>query len=79
MAEKKIKIIRKEPLELAEVTVLKKRPDADFWQDKTLDELADEQGVGPLDFEKRGTNWPDNTNFEEFIAAIKQSKKNNGK
>lgn len=70
MTTKKIKIIRKEPANLSEVTILRKRLDAEFWKGKSIEELKIEQGVKPFDFSKNGENWPKDANFEEFMAAI---------
>jgi hypothetical protein len=46
----------------------------DFWQEKTLEELAEEQGVqSPVDFEdvfgKAAALWESDEDFETFLAV----------
>jgi hypothetical protein len=73
--EEKVKIVKKEPAGLAEVTILKKRPDAEFWKGKSIEELKIEQGVKPFDVKENGKNWPEDADFEEFKAAINSGRK----
>ncbi|HEX7474365.1 MAG TPA: hypothetical protein VF318_00225 [Dehalococcoidales bacterium] len=72
---KRIKIVRKAPVDLGEVIKLKKRPDAEFWKGKSIEELKIEQGVKPFDVRGNGKNWPKDANFEEFTAAINSGRK----
>ena len=78
MTTKRIKIIRKDPVELAEVTILRKRPDAEFWNDKSFEELTEEQGIKPFDVKENGKKWPKDADYEEFMAAINSGNKYGG-
>jgi len=44
---------------------------------KTIEQIAAEQGVGPLDFDelrKLGGNWPEDEDIDEFISFIRESR-----
>ncbi|MDQ3009349.1 MAG: hypothetical protein M3X11_01395 [Acidobacteriota bacterium] len=44
---------------------------------KTIEQIAAEQGVGPLDFDKLrelGGNWPEDEDIDEFISFVKESR-----
>jgi hypothetical protein len=43
---------------------------------KTIAKLAKEQGVKPFEFSKAGDNWPEEADFEEFLKAINNGRKN---
>lgn len=51
------------------------RPDVptySFWESKTVEELAAEQGVQPItDFDKLAGGWPEDEDIEEFLEAIR--------
>jgi hypothetical protein len=53
---------------------------AGFWRHKSLDELAAEQGVQPIEnfsqfLDEVGDFWPEEENVEEFIAWLRQSRR----
>jgi|YelNatPaOPRAMG01_1025707.scaffolds.fasta_scaffold589735_1 hypothetical protein len=68
---KKVRITKKAAI--AETGVQQKLG-VEFWQDKTLQELAEEQGVEPLNFEERSSNWPPDADYDEFISAIRRGR-----
>jgi hypothetical protein len=42
---------------------------------KTIEQLAEEQGIGPFDFkaaQAEATFWPEDENVDDFIAALRQ-------
>lgn len=42
---------------------------------KTIEQLAEEQGVGPFDFEAaraEATFWPEDENVDDFITALRE-------
>ena len=42
---------------------------------KTIEQLAEEQGVGPFDFQaamEEATFWPEDEDVDEFIAALRE-------
>ncbi|MCI0605338.1 hypothetical protein L0156_20330 [bacterium] len=51
----------------------------EFWREKTLEELADEQGVGPFQWEEvfgKGADlWEDDDDFEKFVNELRQLRK----
>jgi hypothetical protein len=56
---------------------------ADFWQPRTLEELAAAQGVGPVarpeDRLGQGTElWADDAEFERFLAWLNESRRAGG-
>jgi hypothetical protein len=56
-----------------------KKPPVDFWESKTLEELAAEQGVHPIErLEEvlgRGADlWRDEAEWEAFLSALQESR-----
>jgi hypothetical protein len=54
-----------------------KEPSADFWKSKTLEELAAEQGIRPVEnldeVLGQGTDlWRDDAELEAFLAALRE-------
>lgn len=54
-----------------------------FWQPKTVEELAAEQGVKPVDDpnELRGDFWPPEESMDDFLAwlrKLRQERKGDG-
>ena len=46
-----------------------------FWNPKTFDELAAEQGVYPLEeWDKLTVDWPEGADFDEFLAAVRSAR-----
>ena len=44
---------------------------------KTIEQIAAEQGVGPLDFDKLrklGGQWPEDEDIDEFVSFVKESR-----
>jgi hypothetical protein len=69
-----IKIVRKkEPL--SDIAIIDKAASDSFWNPKTLDELAREQGGKPFDPAIIGKDWPEDADFDEFMAAINEGRK----
>jgi hypothetical protein len=58
--------------------VTRKQSKARIPREKTLAQIAKEQGVRPFDPSENGKNWPEGADFQEFIDAI-HSGRNNGK
>jgi hypothetical protein len=55
----------------------------DFWQPRTLEELAAAQGVGPVDRPEellgQGADfWADEAEFERFLAWLNESRRTGG-
>ncbi len=51
---------------------------ADFWESKTLEELAAEQGVSPIErleevFGRGADLWRDEAEWEAFLSALPES------
>lgn len=46
---------------------------SDFWQNKTAEELAREQGVKPIsNFKNLAIDWPKEESVDEFLALIRE-------
>lgn len=44
---------------------------------KTIEQIAAEQGVGPLNFDelrKLGGHWPEDEDIDEFVSFVKESR-----
>jgi hypothetical protein len=55
------------------VRVEVERADADFWRAKSVDELAREQCVRPIDrADDLGGDWPDDDSLDEFLAFLRE-------
>jgi len=53
----------------------KVRPESSFWRSKSIDELAAEQGVHPItDFDKLSKDWPEDTDFDSFLKAVRSAR-----
>jgi hypothetical protein len=51
------------------------RIDSEFWQHKSIDELANEQGVKSCtDTADLAGDWPANESIDDFLALIKRSR-----
>jgi len=51
------------------------RIDSEFWQNKSIEELAREQGVEPcIDPADLAGDWPADESIDEFLALIKRSR-----
>jgi hypothetical protein len=47
--------------------------DSRFWQGSTIQELAEEQGVLPLDrVESLAIDWPEEDSIDEFLALLRE-------
>lgn len=66
-----------EPIErLSEIGVSFMPPSA-FWETKSLDELAMEQGVYPVeDWDRLSGQWPEGADFDSFLEAIRSLREN---
>jgi hypothetical protein len=69
-----IKIIRKKEPPAESVLIDKGAVDS-FWKPKTLDELAREQGAKPFNPAIIGKDWPEDADFDDFMAAINEGRK----
>jgi hypothetical protein len=50
--------------------------DPDFWTGKTVEELAREQGVGPVvSLADLAMDWPEDDSLDEFFALIREVRK----
>lgn len=55
------------------VEVQVRRVDADFWQNKTIEELAREQGVKPArTLDDLAGDWPPEDSIDEFLAMVRE-------
>jgi hypothetical protein len=47
---------------------------ADFWESKTIEEVADEQGVKPIDNPEdlKGDFWPEGESTDDFLAWLRE-------
>jgi hypothetical protein len=65
-----------EPVKLPEGTEVRVEVtpiDSDFWKGKSVEELATEQGVGPIGrLEDLAIDWPEEDSVEEFLALIRE-------
>ena len=44
-----------------------------FWHDRTVEELAREQGVGPIDrVDGLAIDWPEEDSIDEFLALLRE-------
>jgi len=49
--------------------------DADFWQGKSVEQLAREQGVQPCaDPRDLAGDWPEDESIDDFLAMIRRSR-----
>jgi len=47
--------------------------DADFWKNKSIEDLIREQGVKPIqNFQELAIDWPEEDSIEEFLAFIRE-------
>jgi hypothetical protein len=47
-----------------------------FWQNKTVEQLAQEQGVGPIsNIEELAGDWPPEDSMEEFLQFLREIRK----
>jgi hypothetical protein len=47
--------------------------DAEFWRDKTLEELAREQGVQPIkNLNELAIDWPEEDSVDELLALVRE-------
>lgn len=64
------------PVQLPDGTPVRievERADADFWNGKTVEELAREQGVLPIErIEDLAIDWPEEDSIDEFLALIRE-------
>lgn len=56
------------------------RPSTDFWRHRSADELADEQGIGPItdlgDVISKGASlWANDKELERFLADIRERRR----
>jgi len=50
-------------------------PSPIFWKGKSIEELANEQGVYPIDdLSKLGKDWPEDTDFDSFMEAVRSAR-----
>ena len=57
------------------VRVEVERADPAFWQNKTIEQLADEQGIKPCaDPVDLAGDWPSDESVDDFLALIKRSR-----
>ena len=67
------------PLSLPDGTPVRievERTDSDFWRKKSLDELAKEQGVGPVEkADQLAGDWPTEDSIDEFLASIREARR----
>jgi ribosomal protein L14E/L6E/L27E len=78
---KKIKSVRKEPDD--QITNINQAADVaaarkgnSFWQSKTFEQLAREQGVKPIkDLNQLKGHWPEGADFDSFFETAVNSRK----
>ena len=47
-----------------------------FWEEKSFEELAEEQGVYPItDWEQLRGGWPEDADFEDFLEGIQAARR----
>jgi hypothetical protein len=67
-----------EPAQLPDGTVVRvevERINSEFWQNKSIEELAREQGVNPCtDPGDLTGDWPPDESVDDFLALIKRSR-----
>jgi hypothetical protein len=52
------------------------RADSAFWQNKSVDELAREQQVKPIQsIEELRGDWPEEDSIDEFLAFIREARR----
>jgi hypothetical protein len=55
------------------VRVVVDRVDSDFWRDKTVEDLAREQGVGPIgSLDALAIDWPEEDSVDDLVALIRE-------
>ena len=68
-----------EPVDLPDgtpVRVAVEPLDTDFWQGKSVEQLAREQGVKPCaDPRDLAIPWPDEESIDEFLAFIREARR----
>ena len=51
-------------------------PSVSFWQTRSFEELAEEQGVYPItDWGQLQGDWPEDADFNDFIGAIREARR----
>jgi hypothetical protein len=67
-----------EPAQLPDGTAVRvevERMNTEFWQNKSVEELAREQDVGPCtDPGDLAGDWPANESIDDFLALIRRSR-----
>ncbi|HEV3138727.1 MAG TPA: hypothetical protein VGZ26_12505 [Pirellulales bacterium] len=55
------------------VRVVVDRVDSDFWREKTVEDLAREQGVGPVgSLDTLAIDWPAEDSVDDLVALIRE-------
>jgi hypothetical protein len=76
-SEKVERVTRKQPRGVREIHLKMIERSSGVKPEKSLEELAKEQGVKPFDATQDGKNWPKGADYDELMKAIK-SGRNNG-
>jgi hypothetical protein len=59
-----------------QVRVEVERVGSDFWQNKSAEELANEQGVRPIQsLEELSGDWPPEDSVDEFIELVRKARR----
>jgi hypothetical protein len=55
-------------------------PSSDFWRSKSVEQLAREQGVQPVDNpdDLLGDFWPEDESIDDFLAWLQEVRRDNG-
>jgi len=58
------------------VRIEAERIDSEFWQNKSIEELAREQGVKPIQsLDDLAGDWPPEDSIDEFLAFIREARR----
>jgi hypothetical protein len=48
-------------------------PEVTFWQNKSIEDIAGEQGIQPLqDLEELAGDWPEADSIDEFLSVLRK-------
>ena len=68
-------VVFSQPVPLPEGTPVRVEPTPNFWQDKSLEEIAREQGAVPITaLDELVGDWPEEDSVDDLLAMIRKAR-----